>query len=164
MAGEASAVVRAPQNEAVVAIAGLNHSYGEGQLRRQILFDVHLDIQPGEILILTGPSGGGKTTLLSLMGGLRSVQEGSLRVLGQELNGASAAEVVGVRKKIGYIFQAHNLLDALTALQNVQMALRLQPGYSRLSRRPVRDTCLRILQSVGLERHAHHHANQMQHH
>lgn len=161
MAGEASAVVRAPQNEAVVAIAGLNHSYGEGQLRRQILFDVHLDIQPGEILILTGPSGGGKTTLLSLMGGLRSVQEGSLRVLGQELNGASAAEVVGVRKKIGYIFQAHNLLDALTALQNVQMALRLQPGYSRLSRRQVRDTCLRILQSVGLERHAHHHANQM---
>ena len=161
MADEAAAVLRAPQGESVVAIAGLNHSYGEGQLRRQILFDVNLDIQPGEILILTGPSGGGKTTLLSLMGGLRSVQEGSLRVLGQELNGASAAQVVSLRKKIGYIFQAHNLIDALTALQNVQMALRLQPGYSQLSRRQVRETCLRSLRSVGLEQHANRHANQL---
>jgi putative ABC transport system ATP-binding protein len=64
---------------------------------------------------LTGPSGSGKTTLLSLMGGLRSAQQGSLRILDQELLGASKKQLVDLRSHIGYIFQAHNLLDCLTA-------------------------------------------------
>jgi putative ABC transport system ATP-binding protein len=113
-----------------VAIEGLNHYYGEGELRQQILFDVSAQIQPGEIVLLTGPSGSGKTTLLTLIGALRTAQEGSLQVLGHELRGANERTLTEVRKRIGYIFQAHNLLGALTAAQNVQMALQIQPGLT----------------------------------
>jgi putative ABC transport system ATP-binding protein len=113
------------KKEPVIAIKNLNHYYGRGALKRQILFDINLEIFPGEIVIMTGPSGSGKTTLLSLIGGLRSVQEGSLKFLGSELLGASQNQLVQVRRKIGYIFQAHNLLGFLTARQNVQMAVEL---------------------------------------
>src|SRR5512135_436310 len=133
------------ESDALVTIDKVNHYYGEGELRRQILFDVTAEIDRGEIVILTGPSGGGKTTLLTLIGGLRSVQEGSLKVLGHELRGATETDRVNVRKKIGYIFQAHNLIESLTACQNVQMALRLQPDYSRSD---ARDKALAMLDAV----------------
>jgi putative ABC transport system ATP-binding protein len=109
----------------VIAIKNLNHYYGKGALRKQILFDINLEIYPGEIVIMTGPSGSGKTTLLSLIGGLRSVQEGSLKFLNIEMSGASQNQLVQIRRNIGYIFQAHNLLGFLSARQNVQMAVEL---------------------------------------
>src|SRR5215831_18103319 len=108
--------------EPVISIRNVNHYYGAGPLRRQILFDVSADIFPGEIVIINGPSGSGKTTLLTLAGALRSVEEGSLRILDSELSNASNQDLVRTRSNIGFIFQAHNLLDALTARQNVQMS------------------------------------------
>ena len=102
-----------------IAIEALSHAFGEGDLRRTVLSDVDAEIRAGEVVILTGPSGSGKTTLLTLIGALRSAQSGSLRVLGHELRGASERDLVQVRRRIGYVFQAHNLLDALTARQNV---------------------------------------------
>ncbi len=144
--------------EPLVVIDRLSHYYGEGELRRQILYDVTADIDRGEIVILTGPSGGGKTTLLTLIGGLRSVQAGSLKVLGHELHGATEAALVMLRKQVGYIFQAHNLLESLTACQNVQMAMRLQPTYSR---KDARDTALAMLDAVGLAERADHYTNQL---
>lgn len=111
----------------IISICHLNHYFGQGQLRKQVLFDINLEIYPGEIVIMTGPSGSGKTTLLMLISGLRSCQEGSLRVAGQELSGAKRNELMQVRRKIGYIFQAHNLLRSLTALQNVQIASEPHP-------------------------------------
>lgn len=59
----------ASQNSAVISAKNLNHFFGEGTLRKQALFEINLDIYPGEIVIMTGPSGSGKTTLLTLMGG-----------------------------------------------------------------------------------------------
>jgi putative ABC transport system ATP-binding protein len=109
----------------VIDIQALNHAYGNGRLRKPVLIDINLQIAAGEIVILTGPSGSGKTTLLSLIGGLRSAQQGSLKVLNQELCGAKAAALVHLRSQIGYIFQAHNLLACLTATENVRMPLRL---------------------------------------
>ena len=117
--------------EPLVALDRVSHHFGSGALRKQILFGVSLEVQPGEIVILTGPSGSGKTTLLTLIGALRSAQEGSLKVLGQELRGASETVLVSVRRRIGYIFQLHNLLDALTVSQNVQMSLAAENGLSR---------------------------------
>jgi putative ABC transport system ATP-binding protein len=117
--------------EPVISIQNINHYYGRGSLRRQILFDINLAVYPGEIVIMTGPSGSGKTTLLSLIGGLRSVQEGSLKFLGEELYGASQSKLVQMRRNIGYIFQAHNLLGFLTARQNVQMAVELNHSISQ---------------------------------
>ncbi len=111
--------------QSVFSIKNLNHYFGQRLLRSQILFDINLEVKSSEIVIMTGPSGSGKTTLLTLIGGLRSVQEGSLKVLGQELHRASNDKLVQVRRDIGYIFQAHNLLEFLTARQNVQMSLEL---------------------------------------
>ena len=109
-----------------ISIANLNHYYGSGALRKQVLFDINLQIDRGEIIIMTGPSGSGKTTLLTLMGSLRSVQEGSLNILGNELANASKERMILARRDIGYIFQAHNLLNFLSAYQNVEMALEIQ--------------------------------------
>lgn len=78
---------------------------------------------------MTGPSGSGKTTLLTLVGGLRSAQKGNLKILGQEMCGASKRQLMQVRRQIGYIFQAHNLLTFLTAKQNVRMSLELHDEY-----------------------------------
>ena len=133
--------------EPVIAVKNLNHYYGKGSLKKQVLFDINLEIFSGEIVIMTGPSGSGKTTLLSLIGGLRSVQEGSLKFLGRELYGASQKQMVQERRQIGYIFQAHNLLGFLTARQNVQMSVELNNNVSK------REACLKseaMLQAVGL--------------
>ena len=108
-----------------VQVDGLNHSFGDGESRKQVLFDNRLDVRPGEIVIMTGPSGSGKTTLLTLIGTLRSVQDGSLKVLGNELFQMPSAKIVQLRKKIGFIFQAHNLFESLTAFQNVKMSTEL---------------------------------------
>src|SRR4051794_22937269 len=131
----------------VVNIGNLNHYYGEGNLRHQVLFDITERILPGEIVIFTGPSGSGKTTLLTLAGGLRSVQEGQLKVLGHDLRSSSTDTIVNLRRDVGFIFQAHNLLNSLTATQNVQMALALDRS---ISRDEARRRSLAMLEAVGL--------------
>ncbi|GBE90494.1 DevA family ABC transporter ATP-binding protein [Nostoc cycadae] len=136
------------RQEPVIAIKDLNHYYGKGSLKRQILFDINLEIYPGEIVIMTGPSGSGKTTLLSLIGGLRSVQEGSLKFLGVELYGSSQNQLVQIRRNIGYIFQAHNLLGFLTARQNVQMAVELN---EKVGQHDAIATAETMLTAVGLK-------------
>ncbi len=130
-----------------ISVQGLDHYFGQGQLRKQVLFDINLDINIGEIVIMTGPSGSGKTTLLTLVGGLRSAQSGSLRVLDQELSGATARQLTQDRRQHGYIFQAHNLHSSLTALQNVRMGLELHPSFS-IAEMQTRST--EILEQVGL--------------
>ncbi|RUS96632.1 hypothetical protein DSM106972_086550 [Dulcicalothrix desertica PCC 7102] len=105
------------KSEPVISACNINHYFGEGELRKQALFDIDLSINAGEIVIMTGPSGSGKTTLLTLMGGLRSAQSGSLKILGQEICGATKKQLTQLRQKIGYIFQAHNLLTFLSVVQ-----------------------------------------------
>ncbi len=137
-------------NNRVVNIQNLNHFFGEGKLRKQILFDINLVLNSGEVIILKGPSGSGKTTLLTLMGGLRSPQSGSLKVFGEELVGANKNKLVETRRNIGYIFQAHNLLASLTARQNVQMSLEL---HDEIRSSEVEHRALALLTSVGLAEH-----------
>jgi putative ABC transport system ATP-binding protein len=110
----------------VIAVDQIQHFFGAGSARKQVLFDNNLKIMPGEVVIMTGPSGSGKTTLLTLIGALRTVQEGRLQVLGRELCNLSRKQLVGVRRDIGFIFQAHNLFPSITSSQNVQMALELK--------------------------------------
>jgi putative ABC transport system ATP-binding protein len=109
----------------VVHVQHVNHHFGEGEARKQVLFDNNLEIMPGEIVIMTGPSGSGKTTLLTLIGALRTVQDGTLEVLGQDVTQLGAGGLVDVRRNIGFIFQAHNLFASLTAYQNVCMSMQL---------------------------------------
>jgi putative ABC transport system ATP-binding protein len=131
----------------VIDIHNLSHYFGEGSLKKQILFDIDVVLRSGEVVIMKGPSGSGKTTLLTLMGGLRSSQAGSLKVLGEEMVGAKKSELVKIRRNIGYIFQAHNLLKSLTARQNVEMSLDL---HNSLSRREIKQKAIEMLESVGL--------------
>ncbi|MBC8000374.1 MAG: DevA family ABC transporter ATP-binding protein [Leptolyngbya sp.] len=145
-----SRAVQIPQgspNQPVISAQRLNHYFGEGDLRKQALYDINLDIRVGEIIIMTGPSGSGKTTLLTLMGGLRSAQEGSLKILGRELNGATKQQLTELRRNIGYIFQAHNLMTFLTAKQNVRMALELHDQYLD---QDMDGMSTEILETVGL--------------
>jgi putative ABC transport system ATP-binding protein len=111
--------------EPCVRLRALNHVYGQGDHRRQVLFDNHLDLFPGEITILTGPSGSGKSTLLTLIGALRSVQSGEITVFGRSLAALGPRELVEARRSVGFIFQAHNLFDSLTATENVHLAVEL---------------------------------------
>jgi len=132
---------------APIEVRNLNHFYGKGALRRQILFDVSTDIGQGEIIIVTGPSGSGKTTMLTLVGALRSTQEGSVKVLGRELRGAGAGALEQVRRDIGFIFQSHNLLGALSATQNVELGIRVTRKYSRAEEHK---RAREMLEAVGL--------------
>ncbi len=141
----AHSTLAAPQIKAVVAIRKLNYSFGQGELRKQVLYDVNLTLTKGQIAIMTGPSGSGKTTLISLIGGLRSCHEGSLNVLGRELVGLSDRQLVDVRRNIGFIFQMHNLFGSLTAAQNVEMAVELTQNW-----REKRDRAVDILSQLGL--------------
>lgn len=144
--------------ESVVEIDRLNHFFGTGKLKKQILFDINLTLKTGEVVILKGPSGSGKTTLLTLMGGLRSPQSGSLRVFQQELVGASKQQLVCTRRNTGYIFQSHNLLASLTAKQNVQMSLEL---HSDLAAPEIERRAIAMLEAVGLEEQIDYYPQQL---
>jgi putative ABC transport system ATP-binding protein len=134
----------------IVEVMGLSHWYGTGSMRRQVLQQVDLRIGAGEVVLLTGPSGCGKTTLLTLVGALRAVQQGSVRVFDQELKAASRDQRQRLRRRIGMIFQGHNLLRCLTAEQNVQMGADLLPDLSYRARR---DLAREWLRAVGLGDH-----------
>lgn len=108
-----------------LSVSGLNYWFGQGEARVQALFDINLAFAPGSLTVLMGPSGSGKTTLLTLMGCLRAVEDGSVRLLGEELHGAEETALVRLRRRLGFIFQAHNLHESLTAVQNVLMGLEV---------------------------------------
>ncbi|MEH2381710.1 MAG: DevA family ABC transporter ATP-binding protein [Nostoc sp.] len=134
----------------IVSIFNLKQTFGKGTLQKAVLVDINLDINLGEIVILTGSSGSGKTTLLTLIGALRSVQQGSLKVLSHQLKGASKEKLIYIRSQIGFIFQGHNLLKCLTAWENVAMSLKLHKNI------PVKEYKARstaMLKAVGLEQY-----------
>ena len=134
---------------AAIVVDNLFHAFGQGEMRREVLQNISFSIEPGEVVLLTGPSGCGKTTLLTLIGALRTVQQGQVSVLGQSLDGAGRRRQQ-LRRRIGMIFQGHNLLRCLTAEQNVQMGADLLPDLSYRARR---DEARQWLRAVGLEDH-----------
>lgn len=115
---------------AIVEIHGVNHWFGQDSARKQALHDIKLKLDRGSFTVLMGPSGSGKTTLLTLIGCLRAVQDGTLRLMGQELNGAEDARLVEMRRRLGFIFQAHNLHESLTTEQNVMMGAQVHPAVT----------------------------------
>lgn len=135
-----------PGSDNLVLVEGLSHYFGESDSQTQVLFDNDLAVGAGEITIMTGPSGSGKTTLLTLIGGLRGVQSGDLTVLGTALRGISRADQLVLRRRIGFIFQLHNLFESLTAIENVLMATRIAGVRDEVGR--VQGT--EILKRLGL--------------
>lgn len=141
-----------------IVTESLNHYFGTGILRKQVLSDINLEIKRGEIAVVVGQSGSGKTTLLSLIGALRSVQQGSLKIFGQEQQNASEQEMINLRRQIGYIFQGYNLLRFMTARQNVQMSVELKENISTKKARLMSEN---ILKAVGLESHINYYPHQL---
>lgn len=143
---------------ALISVNDLCHAFGQNEVRRQVLDHVNVDFYPGEIAIIMGPSGAGKTTLLTLAGALRSIQQGGILIDGIELNGADSARQLDVRHKIGFIFQAHNLLESLNAQENVQMGLAHR---DELTLAEIRSCAAAMLKRVGLAEHASKHPSQL---
>jgi putative ABC transport system ATP-binding protein len=135
------------QQTPIISLRDVNHWFGSGENRKHALKDLSLDIYPGQIIICTGPSGSGKTTLLTMLGGLRSCQEGSLKILGEELNGASKKQLALLRLNVGFIFQAHNLMMFLNARKNVRLSLELHEQYYSENMDQIADD---MLNKVGL--------------
>lgn len=136
--------------EPPIVVKGLNHSFGTGEAKKQVLFDIDLTIDRGQLTILMGASGSGKTTLLTLIGCLREVQEGSVRLLGRELHGAPESTLVASRRRLGFIFQAHNLHDSLTAMQNVRMGLEV---HGPAAMQNWEQAAAHLLTLLGLDKH-----------
>jgi len=142
---------RQPSSDVIVA-RSLTHSYGEGELKNEILHQLDFRVCAKEVTLLVGPSGSGKSTLLTLIGALRSVESGSLTVLDRELFGAGEADLMAVRRRIGFIFQSHNLVASLTVLQNVQLLLQLAEPDPKLRI----ERAKAMLDAVGLSERLHH--------
>lgn len=138
---------------APISVTGLNHWFGEGEARKQAIYDVNFEIEKGSLTVLMGPSGSGKTTLLTLMGCLRDVQKGQLSLLGHELHGADETMKIMLRRRLGFIFQAHNLHESLTATQNVLMGLQVhQSGVKAVVDSEQQEKAARhVLKVLGLE-------------
>jgi putative ABC transport system ATP-binding protein len=138
--------------ENLVVAEGVSHHFGAGETLTQILFDITIHIPPGQLVIMTGPSGSGKTTLLTLMGALRSGQKGVLRVLNNDVIGLDDAGLTELRRNVGFIFQLHNLIESLTAIDNVMMSTHLHRGQSA----EAHERGVALLERLGLGHRIHH--------
>lgn len=131
----------------LIDVRNLDFSFGSGELTQPVLKNVTIAINKGEVVLMTGPSGSGKTTFLTIIGGLRQASSGSVNVLGQQLINSTEQVKVKVRQQTGYIFQQHNLLKPLTALQNVSMTLEM---HNHMTERERLAQAADMLKAVGL--------------
>jgi putative ABC transport system ATP-binding protein len=149
MSDEASPIVR---------LDAVEKTYQQGNIEVKALRGLDLTVHPGEFMALIGPSGSGKTTALNIIGGLDRPSRGSVMVEGRDLATMSRAEVSRMRRdRIGFVFQAYNLVPVLTAYENAEMVLRLQ-GMPVAQRR---DTVMALLKDVGLEGMEHRRPTEM---
>jgi putative ABC transport system ATP-binding protein len=137
--------------------AGINYHVRHGRSRKQILFAIDFRLQPSEIVTITGSSGSGKSTLLSLFGALRSHQEGELYIVGQEMRAAKRSTNEAIKKKLGFIFQEANLLDSLSAVENVCVGFSASMGSSQL----FYERAIEMLCRLNLETKINHYPRQL---
>jgi putative ABC transport system ATP-binding protein len=136
-----------------VAVRGLSHTYPAPEGPVTVLAGVDLDVAAGEIVAVTGPSGSGKTTLLSVLGGLEPPQQGSVVVGGTDLAALRGDGLADYRRRtVGFVFQDFGLLGALTAQENVELALT----FAGMSTRRRNRRASELLEAVGLTARAKH--------
>ena len=134
--------------DVVLEATGLTKVYGSGSTKVTAVAEVALSVRRGEILLIMGPSGSGKTTLLSLIGGLLRPSSGTIELNGHELSVMTEAARARLRlENVGFVFQDFNLLNALTARENVEIALNL----AGVSGHRAQDRAIRLLHDLNLE-------------
>lgn len=142
----------------VLDVAGIEQVYGRPPVEVHALRGVTLQVRSGELVSVMGPSGSGKSSLLTIAGGLDRPTGGTAKVDGVELGQASPAQVAAIRRRrVGYVFQDYNLIPALTAAENVALPLELDG----IGRSAARRSALEALESVGLAELADRFPDQM---
>ena len=142
----------------MLTINGLTKSFGSGANKLQVLKGVEMEIERGEMVALMGPSGCGKSTLLNIIGGLLAGDGGSITLNERTYGLKGPSSVVDVRRElVGWIFQDFHLLDNLSAVDNVAMALEL----SGMSASDAEKAAINSLERVGLGDRMHHIPDQL---
>jgi len=132
----------------IVECSDVTKIYQQGKVAVQALRGVTISIEKGGFVALAGPSGSGKTTMLNIIGGLDSADQGSIVVEGNTLNEMTQSQLADLRlRKVGFVFQSYNLIPVLSALENVEFVMLLQ-GVSKNERHK---RAKAILDEVGLE-------------
>ena len=142
----------------VIEMRDLEKSYGYGRNKIEVLRGVNLDINKGDVVSITGPSGTGKSTLLNMMGCLDNFDRGSLTLSGRDVSHFTVDELSQFRNiHVGFIFQLHNLLPEFTALENVMIPLLIR----RVSAKDARARSYEILKNFNMEDRAGHKPGEM---
>ncbi len=131
----------------MIQVEDVSKTYGAGALAVTALAHASLTVARGEVLMLVGPSGSGKTTLLSILGCVLSPSSGSVKLMGEEVAGLPESRLPAMRlRHIGFVFQQHNLIEALSVADNVRLPLQLRGFPARAADAEVRE----LLDRVGL--------------
>jgi putative ABC transport system ATP-binding protein len=142
----------ASDNEVILEVRGLTKVFGSGSAAVRAVDGVDLTVRRGEIVLIMGPSGSGKTTLLTMIGGLLRPTSGSVRINGYEITAMKESELPQVRRHlVGFVFQTFNLLESLSAVENVEIALNLAGQAGRRARERAES----ILRELGMGRRLH---------
>jgi len=147
------------QDQAMISLEGVTKVFYTDELETHALDGIHLEVARGEFLSISGPSGCGKSTLLAILGLLDSPGEGRYALDGNEVASLSPAARAKVRnERIGFIFQAFNLIGDLTVLQNVELPLTYREAMSADERRKA---AVHALERVGMAHRVNHHPAQL---
>lgn len=134
--------------QAVVHCSDVSKVYKQGLIDVHALSNINFSAEKGEFICLSGPSGSGKSTLLNIIGGLDTPTSGEVYIDGEEIDELNKSDLADMRlHKIGFVFQAYNLIPVLTAQENIEMVMQMQ-GIPRLERN---QKALNILKEVGLD-------------
>ena len=131
-----------------VLVREVTHRYHAEASIPPVLDGIDLTLFPGEFVMLRGPTGSGKTTLMTLIGALRHHQHGTIEVLGRKLDGAPQKALTELRREIGFIFQDHHLFDALTPRETLKLAMELR--RDRYTKRDFEERPIEWLRRMGL--------------
>jgi putative ABC transport system ATP-binding protein len=147
------------QEQAMIRLEGVTKVFFTDDLETHALDGIHLDVAKGEFLSISGPSGCGKSTLLAILGLLDMPTEGKYQLAGDDVSSLVPAARAKVRnERIGFIFQAFNLIGDLTVLQNVELPLTYRQGMSSDDRR---NAVVHALERVGMSHRVNHHPSQL---
>src|SRR3989304_3106980 len=141
------------EEEPILQVRKLTKTYMQGKVAVHALNNVSFDVKRGEFLSIVGPSGSGKSTLLSMIGLLDKPTSGSVSIDGMEVTKAKESEAPKIRReKIGFVFQHFNLIPTLTALENVDIAMR----FARVPKNKRRSTAIELLTQIGMAERMDH--------
>ena len=141
----------------MLEIKNVSKTYGEGSAQVVALKNIHIHVDEGEFVAITGPSGSGKSTLLNIIGGLDSISSGEVLLDGIRIDNLNENALVDIRRrKIAYVFQQYHLIPSLTALENVLLPLTFHKSVGEEEERAIA-----ILGKVGLENRTKHKPGQL---